>query len=32
MDPATWRAIWNEYTAFLAANPGTGNSAVLLEA
>ena len=32
MDPATWRAIWNEYIAFLTANPGTGNSTVLLEA
>lgn len=31
MDPGTWRAIWNEYTAFLT-NPGTGNSTVLLEA
>ena len=31
MDPATWRAIWNEYTTFLAANPGTGNTTVLLE-
>ena len=32
MDPRTWRAIWNEYTAFLTANPGTGNTTVLLEA
>ena len=32
MVPATWRAIWNQYVAFLAANPGTGNSVVLLEA
>ncbi|KAI4163514.1 MAG: hypothetical protein LQ342_002786 [Letrouitia transgressa] len=32
MVPETWRAIWDEYTAFLAANPGTGNSTVLLEA
>lgn len=32
MVPETWRAIWDEYTAFLAANPGSGNSTVLLEA
>ena len=31
MDPKTWRAIWNEYNAFLA-NPGTQNSVVLVEA
>ena len=31
MDPVTWRAIWNEYTGFLSANPGTGNSTVLVE-
>lgn len=31
MVPATWRAIWNAYTAFLA-NPGTGNSTILVEA
>lgn len=30
MVPSTWRAIWNEYGAFLK-NPGTGNSIVLLE-
>ncbi|MCJ1439476.1 hypothetical protein MMC27_008870 [Xylographa pallens] len=31
MNPTTWRAIWTEYTGFLAANPGTGNSTILVE-
>ena len=31
MDPATWRAIWNEYNTFLK-NPGTENTTVLVEA
>ncbi|KAL1966805.1 hypothetical protein VTN77DRAFT_3770 [Rasamsonia byssochlamydoides] len=30
LDPATWLAIWDEYTAFLQ-NPNTGNSAILVE-
>ena len=30
MDPAAWRAIFNEYVTFLA-NPGTGNTTVLVE-
>ena len=30
VDPATWRAVWNLYIAFLE-NPGTQNSSVLLE-
>ncbi len=32
LDGKTWRAVWDQYTAFLAANPGTGNSSVLVEA
>ena len=32
MEPGTWRAIWNEYTAFLKKNPGSRSSYVLLEA
>ena len=31
MVPSSWRAIWNEYMAFLKI-PGTGNSIILLEA
>lgn len=31
MVPATWRAIWNEFIAFLK-NPGTGSTVVLVEA
>lgn len=31
MDPATWRAVWNEFVSF-ASNPAAGNSIVLMEA
>jgi hypothetical protein len=30
LDPSTWRAIWNEYTAFLQKS-GTSSSVILLE-
>ncbi|KAK4695121.1 hypothetical protein P7C71_g2574, partial [Lecanoromycetidae sp. Uapishka_2] len=30
MDPATWRAIWNQYNTFVQ-NPGTENTTVLVE-
>ena len=34
LDPATWRTLWNEYTAFLNTNGGdkVGNSTILIEA
>ena len=31
LDPKVWRAVWNQYTAFLQQNPGTGNTTVLIE-
>lgn len=31
MDPATWRAIWNQYVGFLGANPRSGNSTIRAE-
>ena len=31
LDPETWRAVFEEFKAFIAANPGTGNSSILAE-